>query len=216
MNSAVLYYSNNPNPGFEASMGHTAPDTAVVHAYKLVVNKRDSANGDKKLEGAEFTIQFEDDGGATKYITAEGSNGVYVATGTSDTVGPDNKLTTNADGQIILTGLREREYRLVETKAPTGYNSININDKQDVNITAVHDSSTGVLNALNATRTGSYISVNSTNKDTCTVEVTIVNNQGTVLPSTGGMGTTLFYIMGTALMLSAAGILLAKKRFACS
>ena len=216
VNSAVLYYSNNPNPGFESSMGHTASDTAVVHTYKLVINKRDSANLDVKLEGAEFTVQFEDDGGATKYIMATGSNGNYVAIGTSGAVGPENKLTTNANGQIILTGLREREYRLVETKAPTGYNSININDKQDVNITATHDSTNGKLTALNATRTGSYISVNSANKDTCTVEVTIVNNQGTVLPSTGGMGTTLFYIMGTALMLSAAGILLAKKRFACS
>ena len=213
-NTAVLKYSNNPNPGNETSMGVTAEDTAYFHSYELVVNKVDSADSTKKLAGAEFTIQFEDDNGQTQYVKANetaANSGIYVVESMTDESGA-TKFTTNAQGWFTVKGLREREYRLKETKAPGGYNTIN--DLQRVIISAEHNVLTGELTNLNASRVGSFITIDSTDKATGTVTATITNNQGAVLPSTGGMGTTVLYLAGSAMMVGAAAILLAKKRFA--
>ena len=206
-NTAVLTYPNNPSD--ENAKGKTAEADALIYTYQMLINKKD-ATTNAALSGAQFTVSFLDDGGATKYVQATGSNGVYTATGTTTDESGATTLTTNGDGQITLKGLRVREYSLAETKAPDGYNKIN--DAQTVTIVATINTDTGELTDLNATRTGVNTTVNGTNKSNGTVEVTIVNHQGAVLPTTGGMGTTIFYIAGGALMLGAAAILLTKKR----
>ena len=206
-NSAVLHFSNNPNNA--ASMGKTSSDTAKVYSYQLVVNKAD-ATTNAKLADAQFVIKFLDDNGNTKFIKATGSTGDYTVESIVDSENDATLLVSDANGQFVLKGLRQREYHLIEKVAPEGYNKIPEADEQKVTITPTL--SGDVLTALNASRTGSYTTLNGTDKDAGSVTVTITNNQGATLPSTGGIGTTIFYCIGGLLVIGALALLTVRKR----
>ena len=95
--------------------------------------------------------------------------------------------TSVADGTVpAFTGLADGTYALVETKAPAGYNKA-----EDTNFTVAG----GDYTAANLEQTA-----------------TVVNNKGPELPSTGGIGTTIFYIVGSVLLLAAAIVLIARRR----
>ena len=97
--------------------------------------------------------------------------------------------TSAADGTVpAFTGLADGTYALVETKAPTGYNKA-----EDTNFTI---------------KGGDYTAANLEQT------ATVVNNKGPELPSTGGIGTTIFYIVGSVLLLAAAIVLIARRRTA--
>ncbi|MCC9873428.1 SpaH/EbpB family LPXTG-anchored major pilin, partial [Streptococcus agalactiae] len=100
------------------------------------------------------------------------------------------EYTTGADGIITITGLKEGTYYLVEKKAPLGYNLL--------------DNSQKVILGDGATDT--------TNSDNLLVNPTVENNKGTELPSTGGIGTTIFYIIGAILVIGAGIVLVARRR----
>lgn len=206
-NSAELHFSNNPNDN--TSQGTTSPDTAKVYSYQLVVNKTD-ATTNAKLAGAQFVVKFLDDNGNTKFVKATGSNGNYTVESIVDSESDATLLTTSADGQFILKGLRQREYHLIEKVAPEGYNKIPEADEQKVTITPTL--SGDKLTALNASRTGAYTTLNGTDKDAGSVTVTIINHQGATLPSTGGIGTTIFYCIGGLLVIGALALLTVRKR----
>lgn len=104
------------------------------------------------------------------------------------------KATTDADGVITFVGLNAGTYTIKETKTPVGYNTI---DPIEVEISASGDITW-------ATDKGSVLSG--------TVVEEIVNTAGTVLPSTGGIGTTIFYIAGAILLIGAGVLLITKKR----
>ena len=96
-------------------------------------------------------------------------------------------MTSNGDKALILNGLDAGTYHLEETKAPDGYNKLV--DPVTVTISkegAVSPAENGIV----------YVS----------------NNAGATLPSTGGMGTTLFYVLGGGLMVAAVVLLVTKKR----
>ena len=127
----------------------------------------------------------------------------YTQKKTTGTDKVDAKAMVGADGVVEFRGLGAGEYTITETKTPAGYNTI---DPITVNI------------AFTAKPTGtdphwSKTSGNATyNSTTGVFEVTIENNKGTELPSTGGMGTTIFYIAGAILVIGAVVLLIARKK----
>ena len=122
------------------------------------------------------------------------------------------ELKTDTDGLIKVAGLDDGTYYIHEIKPLPGYNSID-----DVEIVIAADTSNGQtgegavseLVKIDVTANG-VAGVGNAEKGTATV--TIANNKGANLPSTGGMGTTIFYVVGSILVLGAAILLITKKR----
>ena len=224
-NSAVLTYRADPNVSTITS--ETIPATASVYSYQVVLTKQNAAKESEKLSGATFTLSFEDNNGNTKYVKAvpTGTPGEYNVVGVSTSLtltdeeidqGQVVAFTSSNDnankGTIVIKGLREREYHLMETTAPEGFNKINT--PQEIEIDADFDQNNGSLTTLTPSRTGTFTSIDSTktNLDTGTVGFIVTNNKGATLPQTGGMGTTLFYIAGAVMMIGAGAVLVTKKR----
>lgn len=182
-NEVYMQYSNNPNSD---SMGKSETDRVVVFTYRLVVNKVDDKN--QPLEGAAFTLYKNDFGGEWNKV----------------------KEIAVADGQTTFSfaGLDDGEYKLVETATPAGYNKI---EDQGFNIVATHDNATLQLTDLNGERISGTIELTA-NPDAGELNTTIVNERGLTLPSTGGIGTTIFYVLGGVLVCGAVVLLITKKR----
>ncbi|MBR0420872.1 MAG: isopeptide-forming domain-containing fimbrial protein [Erysipelotrichaceae bacterium] len=144
-------------------------------------------NSDEEpLEGVKFDL-FED---GVAFNVTKTADGYYIPAG-ADVVGATNEVVTDADGLIKIRGLDDdKTYTLTETYTLPGYNML----KEDVTLTLTED------------------------KDTAFADMTadeyqpVVNQSGTVLPSTGGIGTTIFHVAGAALVLGAGIILVSKKR----
>lgn len=106
-------------------------------------------------------------------------------------------------GKITIKGLDDAtEYYLYETKAPAGYNRLT--DAVKFKITAVYDNTGNSCTSV-TTQVDNNIAQEG-------LSITVKNNKGASLPSTGGIGTTLFYVIGGGLMAVAAVLLVAKKR----
>ncbi|HHU66154.1 isopeptide-forming domain-containing fimbrial protein [Streptococcus sp.] len=188
-NTVKLIYSNNPNytgSGENSPTGETPEDTVIVFTYKVVVNKVDQ-NGDA-LEGAGFTLYKKD------------SDGNWNAVGDEIT-----GVTT-----FTFSGLDDGDYKLSETTTPNGYNTI---DDVEFTVTADHDveSDSPALNSLSGDVTTGELTFTSNTTDG-SLTTNVVNKKGSVLPSTGGMGTTILYVVGTILVLAAGILLVTKKR----
>lgn len=185
-NTVKLTYSNNPNKGGEGNTGTTPEDKVTVFTFKLVVDKVDQDKN--KLAGAEFTLAKK------------------LADGTTKTVA----VVTSDDGtEFTFNGLDDGGYILTETKTPDGYNSI---DPIEFSITADHSTAADdpVLLELNGVKDSGVIDVDfgsaykaSVDKDKGSLTTQIVNRHGAVLPSTGGMGTTVLYLAGAAIIAAA-------------
>lgn len=174
-NEANVEYGNDPG-----NLEKGTPDKVNVRTYDLTITK---TNGDEteKLAGAEFKLYRESDttGNPIRFVKT-GTGEYRVATAddidTTDTlVSPDG--ADGVKGIIIIDGLDDGTYQLVETKAPDGYNKLK--DPTTIKITA-----TSTDNGTNVTVSGN--------------DVTVENNKGSLLPETGGMGTVLFTVVGTA------------------
>lgn len=123
--------------------------------------------------------------------------------------GKDSKVTAYVDknGKLTFTGLNAGEYTLSETKTPAGYN------------TAADITFTIGANLQGGANQGTFTWTISENSDVTHVtyengvfKVTVKNLKGSTLPSTGGMGTTIFYLVGTVMVLGAGVVLIARKR----
>lgn len=200
-NKAYLQYTNDPS-GNGTGTKKTPEAPVYVYDFDLEIAKYDGTNGDtvadkaKKLSNAIFVL-YKKDGETVKYYVR---NKDTMAVTWTDKLEGATPFTT-AEGKTTFTGLKEGTYYLKETKAPAGYNSLE--KDVEVKITATYDKTTGKLTDSSATSTdnGQYIQVQS-----------IANKAGAVLPSTGGIGTTIFYVLGSILALGAAVLLIAKKR----
>ena len=194
LNKAQLEYSNKPS--VTDSRGKTVWDNVVVFTYQVVVNKyANSVAEDNKLAGAEFTLTKKLEGGTTKDIAVVKS--------------PDGK-------QFTFKGLDDGVYTLTETVTPEGYNTIDpITFKVSANHAITWDG-TGDRNTLLESLTGNPVTGKITFAKNANVNgslvTDIINKSGTVLPSTGGMGTTVFYVVGGGLMAVAVVLLVTKKR----
>lgn len=203
-NKVKLEYSNNPN-GEET--GETPEKAVVVFTYKTIINKvkKDTDGKNVPLAGAKFTLSkfiASDNGSDTVTVDSAEYHGTW---NKGMTVTPTN--TDDIANVFTFSGLDAGIYRLTETVTPEGYNTI---DPVYFEIVATNNG-TQVISMAGKAVNGSEINftANATNGSLTT---DIVNQAGTVLPSTGGMGTTVFYVVGGGLMAVAVVLLVTKKR----
>lgn len=204
-NEVYLEYSSNPNFSGTGTppTSETPKDTVLVFTYQLDINKVDGTTPTKKLQNAEFKLQNADG----KWATVDNTNKV---TGWVDTQDKGSILKTDANGLAKIIGLDAGNYKLHETKAPAGYNKLK--DPIDITITAELDKgeNTPALKALTI-KVGTGVAEKG-DVAKGLVSTTVTNNSGATLPETGGVGTTLFYIIGGVLMVGAAVLLVTRKR----
>lgn len=186
-NDVELTYSNNPNATGDgttkpADTGKTPKDIVKVFTYQTIIDG-------KALSGAEFTLVKKNKDGSTKNVD----------------------VVKNAEGKsFTFKGLDAGNYVLEETKTPDGYNTIKAieftidadydKEADDPQLTKLSgDDNSGVAKFY-------------ANKADGSLKTDIVNRKGSLLPSTGGMGTTILYVIGSILVLVAAVLLITKKR----
>lgn len=167
-----------------------------IDTFKFQIVKTDDQN--KLIDGAEFQLYTQQTGGTSLPLVDKGDGTYRLATST------DTTTTTTIvvkDGQAVVEGLDSdsaTKYYLEETKAPAGYNKLDgrveiTMDKGNLVAQISHDSQSG--------------------GDTWTSGgVHVVNKTGSELPSTGGMGTTVLYIVGAVLVLGAGITLVVRRR----
>lgn len=202
-NTANLEYSNNPND--TTNKGKTPDKTVYDWTFKMGVNK---VNKDgESLNGAEFVLskngklteeQIENNTELIKLI--KNDDGTY-------TVAPedydgDTTYTITA-GNVTIKGLDDAtDYYLYETKAPEKYNKLT---------DPVHFKISATYNEAGDKTTSVTVKVGD-NDESTTLQTDVVNESGSTLPSTGGIGTTIFYVIGGILMVGAAVLLITKRR----
>ncbi len=165
---------------------NTVPSKVTTKSYQFDLVKVDGTTN-KLLDGAEFELAD----GNTKLSFVKDDDGNYrvAMTGEKDAT----TTITVKGGKVNIYGLAGKAYTLTEIKAPDGYNKLVTSE---------------TVNLADGSKTHATI-VDSVYKDG---GVVIENHAGTVLPSTGGMGTTLFYVIGGGLMVAAVVLLVTKKR----
>lgn len=201
-NKAYLQYTNDPS-GNSTGTKKTPEAPVYVYDFDLTVDKFDGTENDavdensKRLKDATFILYKVQDGKNLYYV----QNTKTKAVTWSEKETEATKWITDNQGKVTFQGIAAGTYYLRETQAPAGYNSLKKDVK--VEITATYKE-TGELLDSSATSTNNkqqYVQVQS-----------IANKAGAVLPSTGGIGTTIFYVLGSILALGAAVLLIAKKR----
>lgn len=196
INQVYLTYSNNPWNGSEA--GKTPVDTVIVFTYKIEATKVDGGTN-KGLKGVTFRIYKMSDDKKLYAQVAEGKLKDWITTADNNCV-----LTSGEDGKFSLAGLDDGTYFIEEITPLPGYNSIDPVEIQVSGNTNNGQSGNGATSEL----TDVTFTVGKKTENA----ITIVNNAGTTLPSTGGMGTTVFYVVGGGLMAVAVVLLVTKKR----
>lgn len=212
-NKVYLEFSNNPNSGGEGDTGKTPEDKVIVFTYELDVTKVDGADADTKLEDAEFKL-YDENG---KYVIVDADGKVI---GWADNEAGGSTLKSDENGLFKVSGLDDGTYWLKETKAPDGYNLITDPIKIEIKATTVNDQDwtamEGPADALTALEikvtVGSTTTSGNGDTESGIVATDIENNKGAELPETGGMGTTIFYVLGAILVLGAGGLLIARRR----
>jgi len=205
-NTVELEYSTNPAD----DETNTTDDTVVNHTNNIVITKvaldEDGNETEETLEGAEFILRKANENGGYKYMKyneaqeakeavgnpgdadyVEAQDAVAASVEWVDSQDAATVYVTNGDGEATIIGLEDGEYELIETKAPEGYNLLA--EPWDVDVDSENESETRVVQ-----------------------EETIGNAQGIELPSTGGIGTTIFTVVGATLMVGAAVLFVTKKR----
>lgn len=191
-NSVRLQYSNNPRPDGEY-LGYTpnyTPESEVyVYTYQLNNTKRAETENGTPLPGAVFQLYSDADckNEVKLYQDGEFYYPIKNATGKEAV-----EMKSAANGQFNVKGLDAGTYYLRETTPPAGYSAC---PDTTIVISATHDG-------------------NRVNLESSKLYTTIINNKagGITLPSTGGIGTTLFYVVGGGLMVAAIVLLVTKKR----
>ena len=213
-NEVYLEYSNNPNQTGEGtpSTSNTPKDEVLVFTYELDVTKVDGQKPETKLANAEFVLLNSDKTKVAKVTAGKFVEWVAVPAAVDGkiTYPEGTTLTSGTDGKFVIAGLDAGSYFLRETKAPVGYNLLN--DDIAVVITATLDKSENkpALTALTI-KIDSGEAVNG-DLNSGIVSTDVKNNSGATLPETGGIGTTIFYVLGGVLVLAAVVLLVTKKR----
>ena len=201
-NEAYLVFSNNPNGN---GKGETKPDKNIVFTYKVVANKIDEHN--KPLPGAAFALYKK-----LPAVPNPEDGTSYIMEGT-DAYAPVKELNVGANGEVEdkklttfeWTGIDDGEYMIKEIITPAGYNSI---EPIKFTVTADHEIEAADPKLTELTGGDKFTGAVSTG----TLTANIQNRMGSTLPGTGGIGTTIFYVVGGGLMVAAAVLLITKKR----
>lgn len=193
-NKVDLQYSNNPNAGGEGELGKTPEDTVWVFTYEVDNTKVDATNNNRPLAGAGFRL-YDLTGTTEIDLIYDSTISAYRPIKSGETA--EEMKSADSTGVFNIKGLDAGTYVLKETTVPAGYNKC-----ADVTIVI---SATHVEAADGASATTTLSSESN-------VTNTIENKQGSTLPETGGMGTTIFYVLGSILVLGAAVLLITRKR----
>ena len=186
VNSSAVINGDNTN---EAKLtygtnGNSTWEKTTTKVFGFKVFKHAGTDTEHLLPGAEFRL-YKTVNGETYYAKFD-ANGLLTGW-TTDAASTGVTMTSNDKAALVLNGLDAGIYYLEETKAPDGYNKLT----DPVTVTITEDGK--VSGATDGT-------------------VYVSNNAGATLPSTGGMGTTLFYVIGGGLMVAAVVLLVTKKR----
>ena len=214
-NKVSLTYSNNPNAGGEGETGDTPEDAVWVFTYKVDNTKfSETTAPSHALKGAGFTLykgdmtQVEDATTLANAVVAlkwDADKKAYRPVEDGETPETNNEIVSREETDILGTfniiGLDTGTYTLKETKVPAGFNKA---ADVKIEIEAQHNEHTSTAGAdLKLTK--------SENMDN-----SVENKTGTVLPSTGGIGTTLFYVIGAILILGAGVLLITRRRMSAN
>ena len=184
-NTSKVSYGDSSNTKFTPD-SQTKTYTWDVDVFKYTMN----GETETALADAKFTLSKNSDGSNPIALVSEGNN-VYRVAKTGET-GTVTEITTDATGKFTIKGLDADTYYLTETAAPAGYNKL-------AGLVTIVIGENGVVNGTTEAPQG-------------VDEVKILNQSGTELPSTGGIGTTIFYVIGGVLVIGAAALLIAKRK----
>lgn len=192
LNQSWLKYGENGQ--FTTQPSETRTYTWDVDVFKYTNVTETTSEGttttETGLSGAKFTLSKQPDGTSPIALIAKENNVYRVAK--ADETETVTEITTGSTGKFTIQGLDADTYYLTETAAPSGYNKL----AGPVTITIDNDGK-----------------VNTTTENPNGVdEVKVLNQSGTKLPETGGMGTTIFYAVGAVLVLGAGVLLVTKKK----
>lgn len=219
-NTAQLEYSNNPNG---AGTGKTPESKVNAWTFPAIISKVDGKDNAKTLEGAKFVLSRNpnlkvsdmkcDENGDPTVLTdliplfAPGDQQTSTAAydiATAEQVDAGEHITYVIElGSKTLAGFGEHAYYLYETKAPNGYNLLSEPVKFTFHSSATNDFLAG---------DPAWITLNDSAIKLTGMQFEIANNSGATLPETGGIGTTLFYVIGALLVVGAGVLLVTKKR----
>lgn len=218
-NTAQLEYSNNPNG---AGTGKTPESKVNAWTFPAIISKVDGKDNAKTLEGAKFVLSRNpnlkvsdmkcDENGVPAVTT--GLIALFAPAGQSSTAPYDiataDQITAGEHityvielGDTTIAGFGEHAYYLYETKAPNGYNLLSEPVKFTFHSSATNDFLAG---------DPAWITLNDSAIKLTGMQFEIANNSGATLPETGGIGTTLFYVIGALLVVGAGVLLVTKKR----
>lgn len=169
----------------------TTPSKTTTYTWAFDVLKIGDGDKNKPLENAQFVVLNHEKNKVAKFTTDGKFDGWFNIPGEGTEWDTASVLSTNAQGKIHVKGLDSGNYWLKEVKAPDGYNMM----KEEKEVVIVKTKAENKLTL------------------SCAPVTVEVNNQsGALLPSTGGMGTTIFYVLGGILAVGAAVLLVTKKR----
>ena len=222
-NEAKLVFSNDPNSN---GKGTSNTDVTYVYPVNLVIEKYDAKNTANLLDGAQFIIGRDFSDGSTthkEYAKIDKTTGKLdswvhhhvgdnCAEGDADhtaavTAGEIGTILITEGGRISVSGLDAAKFYLKEVAAPSGYNKLT--EPVIVTVDVEYNDTTHKISLIKGTTSQGEIAFSA---DTALVTVKIPNHEGQILPSTGGIGTTLFYVVGGAMVAFAVLSLITKKR----
>jgi fimbrial isopeptide formation D2 family protein/LPXTG-motif cell wall-anchored protein len=181
-NESAIKYGNSGTYNYE-----TLPDEVLYKTFFGGIHKYDGETRED-LEGVKFTLK---ESGTVLLVAKSGSYYYPVSSGTTGS----GTVVTDRNGQIIIRGLDDdKTYTLTEIETLAGYNMLT----EDVVLTLTEDDASGTGILTDRTSSGTWSQV--------------PNLKGTLLPSTGGIGTTIFYVVGTLLVLGAGLLLVTRRR----
>lgn len=194
---AVIGTTGNTNTAqLKYGSSSTVQSTTTTYSYKFDLVKTD--NSKKLLTGAKFKLYDSQTSTTPVKLIKDATTRNYRVAETSES-GAVDEIVIDSFKAVTISGLNKKTYYLEETLAPAGYNKLT--ERQSVELGKegfVADATINNSGSEGATWTEGGVQV--------------INNTGATLPSTGGMGTTLFYVLGGGLMVAAVVLLVTKKR----
>jgi len=200
----------------EKDIMHEQVGPATADSKGYVVDPSYDGSDKQVIGGKTYRPVTADDVGATYYILVKANADEYTDTSKkykktvtytakdTNTTGVTATAEVGPDGVVTFKGLGAGSYTISESKTPAGYNTI-----ADLTVDITFTANPTGENAVHWSKTSGDATYN---KETGVFEITIENNKGNTLPSTGGIGTTLFYIGGSILVLAAIILLVTRRR----